>query len=51
VTRTSTIIDQAGAPAVAVGSAHFDVPGHTIAEVMGVPFVPIVSFPGVPLPT
>src|SRR5580704_1178357 len=49
VMRASAIIEQAGVPAVAVGSAHFEVLGHTMADVMGVPFVPIVSYPGVPL--
>jgi hypothetical protein len=49
VMRAAAIIERTGVPAVAVGSAHFEVLGHTIADVMGVPDVPIVSYPGVPL--
>jgi hypothetical protein len=49
VMRAAAIIERTGVPAVAIGSAHFEVLGHTIADVMGVPDVPIVSYPGVPL--
>jgi hypothetical protein len=49
VMRAAAIIERTGVPAVAVGSAHFEALGRTIAEVMGVPDVPIVSYPGVPL--
>jgi hypothetical protein len=49
VMRASAIIERTGVPTVAVGSAHFEVLGRTIADVMGVPHVPIVSYPGVPL--
>jgi hypothetical protein len=49
VMRAAAIIERTGVPAVAVGSAHFEVLGHTIADVMGVPHVPIISYPGVPL--
>jgi hypothetical protein len=49
VMRAAAIIERTGIPAVAVGSAHFEVLGRTIAEVMGTPYVPIVSYPGVPL--
>jgi hypothetical protein len=49
VMRAAAIIERAGVPTVAVGSAHFEVLGHTTADVMGVTHVPIVSYPGVPL--
>ena len=49
VMRASAIIEKAGVPAVAVGSAHFEVLGHATAKIMGVPHVPIISYPGVPL--
>lgn len=49
VMRASAFIEQAGIPVVAVGSAPFEPLGRAVADVMGVPSIPIVSYPGVPL--
>jgi hypothetical protein len=49
VMRASAVIEGVGVPTVAVGSAHFEVLGRMVADVMGISHVPIVSYPGVPL--
>jgi hypothetical protein len=49
VMRASAFIEQAGIPVVAVGSAPFEPLGRAVANLMGVPSIPIVSYPGVPL--
>ena len=48
VMRASAIIEQAGVPAVAVGSAHFEVLGHAIADRDGGPVRPHRQLSGCP---
>ena len=49
VMRACSVIEQTGVPAVAVGSAHFEEMGHLVGDAIGIPHVPIVVYPGVPL--
>jgi hypothetical protein len=49
VMRASAAIERAGVPTVAIGSTHFHELGRTIARVMNVSHIPIVTYPGVPM--
>jgi hypothetical protein len=47
VMRAAAAVERAGVPAVAIGGAGFEGMGRAIGKSMGIPHVPIVSYPGV----
>ncbi len=49
VIRAAAIAEKSGVPTVAIGSSQFASLGRSIAEIMGIPNVPIAIYPGVPL--
>jgi hypothetical protein len=49
VIRAAAVVERAGVPTVAIGATQFEALGRTVAEIMGVPDIPIVVYPGVPL--
>lgn len=49
VIRAAAVAEEAGVPTVAVGSSQFESLGRSVAEIMGVPKIPIAIYPGVPL--
>jgi hypothetical protein len=47
VMRAAAVVEGAGVPAVAVGGQGFEQMGHVLGKILGIPQVPIVSYPGV----
>src|SRR5690349_4575773 len=47
VMRACAAVERAGVPAVAIGGAGFEGMGRAIGKSLGIPHVPIVSYPGV----